>query len=133
MFSLTPLQLKFCLEYAICCNAYEAALKAGYCKKIQDTAKKEKRELTKQEKNCLYRQGSILLSKPKINEKIEELVKQNNCDKHAQLDEIIEYFTTIMRDKKIDVKERTKAAAELLKRYPVGTSPNKDQLIFKRE
>lgn len=131
---LTLLQSKFCLEYVICDNAWEAALKAGYCKNAVNKAKKENRQLNDKEKSLLYRQASILLTKHEINEEINRLVAESQSDETAKLHDILVYLTTVMNNEKVEEKDRLRAASELLKRFPVdsGNSGNYEAIVFTR-
>jgi len=118
--SLTEKQKAFADEYIISLNAKESAIKAGYSK---DTASE---------------MGYENLTKPHIKQYIEKRLKEKESVRIATQDEVLEYLTEVMRgsEEEIDVffdnqgqqreirqppkvKERTKAAELLGKRYAI--------------
>lgn len=119
---MTKKQKRFVDEYLIDLNATQAAIRAGYSKKTA------------------YSIGSELLNKPEIKSHIEKCMQQIKSEKIAEVEEILEYLTSVMRgesracvvvvegigdgcsssrliDKPPDEKERIKAAELLGKRY----------------
>lgn len=118
---LTEKQKRFADYYIELGNATEAAIKAGYSKK---TARQV---------------GSENLSKPYILAYIEEQIAKKDTERVASQDEVLEFLTTVMRgqiteqvpvvmektfemvDKTPTIKDRTKAAELLGKRYQLFT------------
>lgn len=111
-------QLRFCEEYIIDHNATQAAIRAGYSPKSART------------------QASELLTKPNIQEKIQELAEKVSTENIATAEEVLEHFTKVMRGElfdqvvkrdedgnlqKVDVvaklSDRNKAAEALAKHY----------------
>lgn len=76
---MTEKQKKFVDEYLIDLNATQAAIRAGYSK---DTARAI---------------GAENLTKPYIQQAIEERVEQLHNERSADAQEIIEYLTSVMR------------------------------------
>ena len=110
--SLTPLQAKFIDLYIETANGKQSVIDAGY--NTRNPAQFAQK----------------LLNKPHINEEIRYRLEQHKSEKQASADEIMEYFTDVMRGKILDqfgleasLSERTKAAQELAKR--VIDIPNK--------
>lgn len=119
-------QKKFADEYLICSNATEAAKKAGYSEK---TAKQ---------------QGQRLLTNVDLKNYIDERLKILESEKIAQADEVMQYFTKVLRGeeteevvvvegqgdgvtearkikKEVSPKDKLKAAELLGKRYGLFT------------
>lgn len=111
-------QLRFCEEYIIDHNATQAAIRAGYSPKSART------------------QASELLTKPNIQEKIQELAEKVSTENIATAEEVLLHFTKVMRGElfdqvvkrdedgnlqKVDVvaklSDRNKAAEALAKHY----------------
>ena len=122
MAKLTLKQQKFADEYIISGNATQAAIKAGY---------KEK---------TAYKTGAENLRKPQIKSYIEERLSELSSKKIADQDEVLQFFTSVMRgeilepyalgigngaQQIIEVKPnaatRKSAAVELAKRYGLTT------------
>lgn len=122
MAKLTAKQQLFCDEYLIDLNATQAAIRAGYSEKTA-------RQI-----------GTENLSKPAISEYIEKRMKEKEDALIAKQDEVLKYFTSVMRaesrssvlardetgadrviEKPPDEKERTKAAENLGKYYALFT------------
>lgn len=121
MAKLNPKQQKFADYYIELGNAEQAAIKAGYSK--------------------AYARGNAhkLVANSGIKEYIDERLKQINSEKIASQTEILEYLTNVMRgeveeevpvptkngvvivDAKAGVKDRTKAAELLGKRFLMWT------------
>ncbi len=102
---MTVKQKRFCDEYLICGNAAEAARRAGYSEKTAGAI------------------GVENLTKPAILSYIQERQKQIESEKIADIKEIMQYLTAVMRGEVKDqfdldpsLTERTKAAQELLRR-----------------
>lgn len=128
---MTVKQKRFIEEYLIDLNGTQAAIRAGYSKKTAHAIATEN------------------LSKPIIKAAIEEHLKKLDSQKTAELKEIMEYLTSVLRGKSTsevvvvegigegcseakivkkhpDEKERLKAAELLGKRY--GMFDNKIQV-----
>lgn len=102
---LTPRQKAFADEYIICGNAAESARKAGYSKKTAEAIGREN------------------LRKPAILQYIAERTKPMEDKRIADADEVMRFFTSVMRGEVKDqfgldpsLKDRTDAAKELAKR-----------------
>ena len=107
--ALTPKQQAFADYYIECGNATEAAKKAGYS---EDTARQI---------------GTENLSKPSISEYIAERMEQQNRKRVADANEVIEFYTAVMRGEIKDqfgldasLSDRLKAGDSLMKRYMAG-------------
>ena len=115
---MTPRQKRFCEEYIVDCNATQAAIRAGYSRKTARAIGKEN------------------LTKPNIENYINELMYYKNKEIIAEQDEILTYLTAVMRgetetevaiktgdgqikhiSRKPTEQERLKAAELLGKRY----------------
>ena len=101
-------QLAFAQEYLHCNNITQSAIKAGYSKKTAAV------------------QGSRLLTNVKIASYVEAVNERMESDKIADIQEVMEYFTSVMRGEKKDqfdldptLSDRTKAASELAKRLDI--------------
>lgn len=111
-------QKRFCDEYLIDCNATQAAIRAGYSKKYAHT------------------NANKLLQNTTLKTYIEEQLEKIHNEKTADVQEVMEYLTSVMRGEQqekvlkgigmgeqvlanIDVsaKERLKAAELIGKRY----------------
>ncbi|MBQ9364830.1 MAG: terminase small subunit [Schwartzia sp.] len=77
---LTVKQQRFVDEYLISGNASDAARRAGYSKRTAN------------------RVGPENLSKPVIRAAIEKALDEQRAKKQASFDEIMEFFTSVMRD-----------------------------------
>lgn len=103
---LTPKQKAFADEYLICGNATEAAKRAGY---------KEK---------AAYAMGAENLKKPQISAYIAERQKQIEDSRIANIKEVLEFYSSILRgeikdqfDMDASLSDRLAAGRELMKRY----------------
>ena len=76
---MTERQKRFCEEYLISCNATQAAIKAGYSAKTATKIAAEN------------------LTKPDIKAYIEERLEQIRSEKTADIKEVMEYLTSVMR------------------------------------
>ena len=103
---LTPKQKAFADYYIECGNATEAAKKAGYSEKAA-------RQI-----------GTENLSKPSISAYIAERMDTQDKKRVADADEVMEFYTAVMRGEVKDqfgldtaLSDRLKAGTELMKRY----------------
>ena len=76
---MTEKQKHFCIEYLIDLNATQAAIRAGYSKKTAKVI------------------GQENLTKPDIKKYIEQQLKQIKNEKIADVQEVLEYLTAVMR------------------------------------
>lgn len=81
MAKMTPKQKRFCDEYLTDLNATQAAIRAGYSKKTAKNIASEN------------------LAKPYIQKYIKERIESKQNDLIASQDEILQYFTSVIRDK----------------------------------
>lgn len=115
---LTQKQQRFVDEYIITGNATQAAIKAGYAKK------------------AAYRTGADNLKKPQIKSAIEKRNAEIKSEKTADMTEVMEYLTSVMRgeqtesvatakgvyeDVEVSAKDRIKAAELIGKRHGAWT------------
>lgn len=114
---LTPKQKAFADEYMICGNATEAAKKAGY---------KEK---------AAYAMGAENLKKPQISAYIAERQKQIEDSRIADVKEVMEFYSSVLRGEVKDqfdmdaaLSDRLAAGRELMKRYEKSDDGRKDAL-----
>ena len=105
---LNKKQMDFVLEYLKTNNITKSAIKAVYSKKTAAV------------------QGSRLLTNVKIASYVEAVNERMESDKIADIQEVMEYFTSVMRGEKKDqfdldptLSDRTKAASELAKRLDI--------------
>ena len=105
---LTKRQIDFVQEYMKTNNVRQSAIKAGYSAKTASV------------------QGSRLLTNVKVSAYIQAITERLESDKIADIQEVMEYLTSVMRGEKKDqfdldpaLSERTKAAGELAKRLDV--------------
>lgn len=111
---LTPKQKAFADYYIETGNATEAARKAGY-------KKKSARQI-----------GTENLSKPSISAYISERMAKQDKSRVASADEVIEFYTAVMRGEVKDqfgldasLSDRLKAGDSLMKRYAAAADRNK--------
>lgn len=102
---LTPKEAKFIAEYIETGNGAQSVIRAGY------TSKNPKGY------------ANTLLTKEYVSREIEHRLKSIQSSKIASAEEIMEYFSAVMRgeikdqfDLEASLSERTKAAQELAKR-----------------
>ena len=114
--ALTPKQRAFADYYIECGNATEAARKAGY----------------KGNNITLGAVGAENLKKPQIAGYIAEIVKPNEKKRIADAEEVIEFYTAVMRGEIKDqfgldasLSDRLKAGDSLMKRYAAAADKNK--------
>lgn len=104
-YGLTQRQLDFCIAFVECGVARQAAIKAGYSKKTATN------------------QGSTLLTKQEVKNKIYDLRHDDAKRRIATGNEVMEFFTKVMNGEVKDqfgldasLSDRLKAANELAKR-----------------
>ena len=104
--NLKPRQKAFADYYIECGNSTEAARKAGYS-----------------EKTC-YAIGAENLKKPHISAYIAERMQAQNEARVASADEVLQFFSSVMRGEVKDqfgldaaLSDRLNAGKELMKRY----------------
>lgn len=85
--AVTPIQDKFCLEYAASGNATEAYKKAGYKVQTDGAARAN---------------AARLLTKANIQERLKEIAKEVAAPKIANIQEIQEFLTAVMRQEKTE-------------------------------
>lgn len=114
---LTPKQKAFADYYLETGNATEAAKRAGYSEKTA-------RQI-----------GTENLAKPYISEYIAERQKQLEDKRIADISEVLQFFTSVMRGEVKDqfdfdpsLSDRLSAGKELMKRYEKGDDGKKDAL-----
>ena len=105
---LNKRQIDFVQEYMKTNNINQSAIKAGYSPKTA------------------YSQASRLLKNSRVQDYIVAIRERLDSDKIADIQEVMEYLTSVMRGEKKDqfdldpaLSERTKAASELAKRLDV--------------
>ena len=105
---LNQKQIRFVQEYMKTTNITHSAIDAGYSPKTAHV------------------QGSRLLSNVKVSAYINAINERLESDKIADIQEVMEYLTSVMRGEKKDqfdldasLSDRTRAAGELAKRLDV--------------
>ena len=105
---LTQRQIRFVQDFMKSNNVTQAAIRSGYSKKTA------------------YVQGSRLLTNVKVAEYVDAINERLESDKIADIQEVMEYLTSVMRgdtkdqfDLDASLSERTRAASELAKRLDV--------------
>lgn len=98
---------------AACGNISEAARRAGYSEK---TARK---------------QGYALMKKPEIKAGVEKALREHEKDSIANLEEVQEFLTKVLRGQVPGAKTRDRVAAAniLQRRYPVEYSDKEEAVI----
>lgn len=111
---LNERQLAFCEYYIECGNATEAAIKAGYSEKTARST------------------GSENLTKPDISAYIEKRLAEQRAQRIASADEVMQFFTAVMRGEVKDAFDldpaldtRIAAGKEIMKRYNVAADRNR--------
>ena len=114
---LTPKQKAFADEYLICGNATEAARKAGY-------NVKSARQIATEN-----------LAKPSISAYIAERQKQIENSRIADVKEVMEFYSAVMRgevkdqfDMDASLTDRLSAGRELMKRYEKADTTKNESL-----
>lgn len=92
-------QQRFCEYYIELGNATEAAKRAGYSEKTS------------------YSQGQRMLKNVETQKYIEELTQRSKTARIASADEVLEFFSGVMRNVGEATKNRLKAAENLAKRF----------------
>lgn len=113
---LTPKQKKFCDYYIETGNASEAARRAGYSEKTARTI------------------GQQNLAKRAIKDYISERMKTQDRERVASADEVIAFYTAVMRGEVKDqfgieasLSDRLKAGENLMRRYDkIGAGEKSD-------
>ena len=105
---LNKRQIDFVQEYMKTNNINQSAIKAGYSPRTASV------------------QGSRLLTNVKVSAYINAINERLESDKIADIEEVMQYLTSVMRGEKKDqfdldpsLSERTKAASELARRLDV--------------
>ena len=105
---LTQRQIRFVQDFMKSNNVTQAAIRSGYSKKTASV------------------QGSRLLTNVKVAEYVDAINERLESDKIADIQEVMEYLTAVMRGEAKDqfdldasLSERTRAASELAKRLDV--------------
>ena len=122
--NLTPKQKAFADYYIECGNSTEAARKAGYSEKASRFI------------------GSENLTKPNISAYIAERMQVQNEARVASADEVLQFFSSVMRGEVKDqfgldaaLSDRLNAGKELMKRYAAADNPTRadvPQIIDRR-
>ena len=105
---LTQRQIRFVQDFMKSNNVTQAAIRSGYSKKTASV------------------QGSRLLTNVKVAEYVDAINERLESDKIADIQEVMEYLTSVRRGEAKDqfdldasLSERTRAASELAKRLDV--------------
>ena len=98
---MPPKQRAFCDYYLACGNATEAAIKAGYSEKTA------------------YSIGAENLRKPEIHQFICEHSKPQEDKRVATAQEVLAFYSSVMRNEEEMTKDRLRAAENLAKRFGV--------------
>ena len=114
---LTPKQKAFADEYLICGNLTQAAIKAGYSEKSARVI------------------GQENLQKPAVKSYIAERQKQIDDSRIANIKEVMEFYSAVLRGEVKDqfdvdaaISDRLAAGRELMKRYEKSDDGRKDAL-----
>lgn len=114
---LTPMQQAFADYYIECGNASEAARKAGYSQK------------------GINGQAARLLANVSISAYIQERMDKQNAERVASADEVVRFYTSVMRGEVKDsfgldasLADRIRAADSLMKRYAVGADRQRNTM-----
>jgi phage terminase small subunit len=111
---LTARRARFVQEMAACGNATEAARRAGYSEK---TANKK---------------GYQLLKVPEIRSAVDKALEEQRKDSIADLQEVQEFLTAVLRGKIPGSKTRDRVAAAniLQRRFPIEDTSNDNTVII---
>lgn len=114
---LTDQQKAFADFYLETGNATEAAKLAGYSEKTA------------------YSQGGRLLKHVEVSAYIKERMAQQDAERVASADEVLRFYSSVMRGQEKDafgldpsLADRLKAADSLMKRYAIGAEKQKGTL-----
>ena len=106
--NLTQRQIRFVQDFMKSNNVTQAAIRSGYSKKTASV------------------QGSRLFTNVKVAEYVDAINERLESDKIADIQEVMEYLTSVRRGEAKDqfdldasLSERTRAASELAKRLDV--------------
>lgn len=106
---LNPMQVTFCQEWIRTSNGAQSAITAGYSPRSARV------------------QAARLLARDNVRNYIAAVQERLQSDKIADIDEVMQYLTSVMRGEKKDqfdldasLSDRTKAATELAKRLDVS-------------
>lgn len=105
---MTQKQIAFCEYYIASFNATEAAKKAGYSEKTA------------------YSQGQRMLKNVEVKGFIEEKKKEAHDERIANAEEVLRFFSDMMRNKGVSVKDRIRAAENLARRFGVDREESED-------
>lgn len=115
--ALTPKQQAFADYYLELGNATEAAKRAGYSEKTA------------------YAIGNENLSKPEISAYIAERMEQIQGERIATIEEVMQFYTSVMRGEEKDqfgleasLNDRLKAGQEIIKRLSAVKTENTDKI-----
>lgn len=111
---LTARRKRFIEEMALCGNASEAARRAGYSAKTA------------------HKKGYKLMQDPEIREGVEKALEAHKKASIADLQEVQEFLTAVLRGKVPGSKTRDRVAAAniLQRRYPVENNDNDTVVII---
>ncbi|BAL84243.1 putative phage terminase [Selenomonas ruminantium subsp. lactilytica TAM6421] len=111
---LTARRARFVQEMAACGNATEAARRAGYSEK---TANKK---------------GYQLMKIPEVREAVDKALEEQRKDSIADLQEVQEFLTAVLRGKIPGSKTRDRVAAAniLQRRFPIEDTSSNDTVII---
>ena len=114
---LTPNQKAFADYFIECGNGSEAAKKAGYSEKTAAAI------------------ASRLLKNVNVSAYIDERMTQQDATRVASADEVLRFYSSVMRGQEKDafgldpsLADRLKAADSLMKRYAIGAEKQKGTL-----
>lgn len=114
--ALNQRQLTFCEEYIKTNNATKAAIAAGYSEKTARTT------------------GQENLTKPDISAYIKSRLDEINAEQIASTDEVMRFFTSVMRGEEKDqfgldaaLSDRIKAGQEIMKRFEITKATQTDE------
>ena len=114
--NLTPKQKAFADYYIECGNATEAAKKAGYSNKTA------------------YSIGGENLKKPEVSAYIAERLTEIESQRIATIDEVMKFYTSVMRGEEKDqfgldasLTDRLKAGQELVKRLSLCNNDKQNE------
>ena len=107
-------QEKFCLEYAKCGNARQAYLKAGYACKSD---------------NAIDASASRLLSNAKVIERLQELAKKTEDAKIADIKEMQQKLTSIIRQETTEEVPMVVSQGEWSEVQMVNKTPSINNII----
>ncbi len=111
---LTARRQRFIQEYALCGNACEAARRAGYSPKTA------------------HKKGYMLLRIPAIRDGIDKALQDLRKSSVADLQEVQEFLTDVLRGKVPGAKTRDRVAAAniLQRRYPVEPAGDNNEVAI---